>query len=156
MANIEFRAGMSVTAEHGFALVVARFNSFITGQLVEGAKDAFLRLGGKEEKLTIVWVPGSMELPLAAKKLAESGKYDAIVCLGAVIRGETPHFDYVAAESAKGIAQVGLQTGIPIVYGVVTADTLEQAINRAGVKAGNKGADAMMTAIEMANLNEML
>ena len=97
-----------------------------------------------------------MELPLAAKKLAESGKYDAIVCLGAVIRGETPHFDYVAAESAKGIAQVGLQTGIPIVYGVITADTLEQAVNRAGVKAGNKGADAMMTAIEMANLSDII
>ncbi|NLE28484.1 MAG: 6,7-dimethyl-8-ribityllumazine synthase [Phycisphaerae bacterium] len=156
MTYIEFRAGMTVTPEHGFALVVSRFNSFITGQLIEGAKDTFARLGGKEEKLTIVWVPGSMELPLAAKKLAESGKYDAIVCLGAVIRGETPHFDYVAAESAKGIAQVGLQTGIPIVYGVITADTLEQAVNRAGVKAGNKGADAMMTAIEMANLSDII
>jgi len=118
--------------------------------------DTFHRLGGKDEKMVIAYVPGAMELALAAKKLAESGKFDAVICLGAVIRGETPHFDYVAAESAKGIAQVGLQTGIPIVYGVVTADTLEQAINRAGVKAGNKGADAMMTAVEMANLSEML
>ncbi len=152
----EFRAGLIVAADQEYALVVSRFNSFITDQLVSGAKDAFVRHGGKEDKMTVVYVPGSMELPLAAKKLAESGTYSAVVCLGAVIRGETPHFDYVAAESAKGIAQVTLQTGVPVIYGVITADNLEQAIDRAGVKAGNKGADAIMTAIEMANLNDML
>jgi 6,7-dimethyl-8-ribityllumazine synthase len=156
MAYIEYRASLTVTPEHHFAMVVSRFNSFITEELVAGAIDTFHRLGGKDDKMVVAYVPGAMELALAAKKLAESGKFDAVVCLGAVIRGETPHFDYVAGESAKGIAQVGLQTGIPIVYGVVTADTLEQAINRAGVKAGNKGADAMMTAVEMANLSEML
>jgi 6,7-dimethyl-8-ribityllumazine synthase len=156
MAYIEYRASLTVASEHNFALVVSRFNSFITEQLIKGAMDTFYRLGGKDERISLAYVPGAMELPLTAKKLAESGKYDAVICLGAVIRGETPHFDYVAAESAKGIAQVGLQTGIPIVYGVVTADTLEQAINRAGVKTGNKGADAMMTAVEMANLSDML
>lgn len=156
MAYQELRASLVVTAEHRFALVVSRFNSFITEQLVNGAKDALARLGGKEPQLTIAYVPGSMELPLVAKTMAESGKFTAVVCLGTVIRGQTPHFDYVAAESAKGIAQAAMQTGVPVVYGVVTADTLEQAIDRAGVKAGNKGADAMATAIEMANLIQLL
>jgi len=156
MAYKENRAALVVAADQRYALVVSRFNSFITEQLVNGAKDAFGRLGGKDDQLTVTYVPGSMELPLVAKKLAESGKCSAVVCLGAVIRGQTPHFDYVAAESAKGIAQAAMATGVPVIYGVVTADTLEQAIDRAGVKAGNKGADAMVTAIEMANLMQML
>jgi 6,7-dimethyl-8-ribityllumazine synthase len=156
MACKENRAALVVAGDQRYALVVSRFNSFITEQLVNGAKDTFARLGGKDEQMTVTYVPGSMELPLVAKKLAEGGKFSAVVCLGAVIRGQTPHFEYVAAESAKGIAQAGLQTGVPVVYGVVTADTLEQAIDRAGVKAGNKGADAMTTAIEMANLMRML
>jgi len=156
MAYKENRAALVVAADQRYALVVSRFNSFITEQLVNGAKDAFGRLGGKDDQLTVTYVPGSMELPLVAKKLAESGKCSAVVCLGAVSRGQTPHFDYVAAESAKGIAQAAMATGVPVIYGVVTADTLEQAIDRAGVKAGNKGADAMVTAIEMANLMQML
>ncbi len=156
MAYKEYRAPMVVGPEQRFVLVVSRFNSFITEQLVGGAKDTFSRLGGKEEQLSIAYVPGSMELPLVAKKLADSGKYAAVICLGAVIRGQTPHFDYVASEAAKGIAQTSLQTGVPVIFGVVTADTLEQAIDRAGVKAGNKGADAMVTGIEMANLMRLL
>ncbi|MFA5865637.1 MAG: 6,7-dimethyl-8-ribityllumazine synthase [Phycisphaerae bacterium] len=156
MAYKEHRASLIVAAEQQFALVVSRFNSFITEQLVGGAKDAFIRLGGKDSQMTIVYVPGSMELPLVAKTLAESGKYAAVVCLGTIIRGQTPHFDYVAGEAAKGIAQVSLQTGVPVIFGIVTADTLEQAIDRAGVKAGNKGADALVTAIEMANLIHLL
>jgi len=156
MAFKENRASVVVAGTQRFALVVSRFNGFVTEQLVAGAKDMFLRLGGKDDQMTITYVPGSMELPLVAKTLAESGTYSAVVCLGVIIRGQTPHFEYVASESAKGIAQTSLQTGVPVVYGVVTADTLEQAIDRAGVKAGNKGADAVMTAVEMANLIPLL
>lgn len=133
-------------------IVIARFNEFITGKLLEGSEDAFVRHGGDEENLDVAWVPGAFEIPFVAKKLAESGKYDAIVCLGAVIRGATPHFDMVANESAKGVAAVGLQTGVPVIYGILTTDSIEQAVERAGTKAGNKGFDAMMTAIEMTNL----
>ena len=135
-----------------FALVLSRFNSFITERLLEGAKDALLRHGAEEANLAVVRTPGAFELPLAAKKLAGSGKYDAVIALGAVIRGSTPHFDYVAAEVSKGLASVGLDTGLPVAFGVLTCDTIEQAVERAGTKAGNKGFDAAMTAMEMVNL----
>jgi len=133
-------------------IVVSRFNDFITSKLLDGALDALKRHGVADDDVDIAWVPGSYEIPFIAKKLAESSRYDAVVCLGAVIRGATPHFEYVASESAKGIAQVGLQTGVPTIYGVITTDTIEQAIERAGTKAGNKGADAAVGAIEMVNL----
>ena len=135
-----------------FGLVVSRFNEFITKKLLEGAQDALLRHGVNEDDIEIAWVPGSFEIPLIAKKLAQTKRYDAVICLSAVVRGGTPHFEYIAAEVSKGIAKVGLDTGLPVIYGVITADTLEQAIERAGTKMGNKGFDAAVTAIEMANL----
>jgi 6,7-dimethyl-8-ribityllumazine synthase len=135
-----------------FAIVISRFNEFITGKLLDGAKDALKRHGVNDIDIDIAWAPGSFEIPLVAKKLADTKKYDAIICLGAVIRGATPHFEYVANEVSKGIAKVGLETGIPIAYGIITADNLEQAIERAGTKAGNRGFDAAANAIEMANL----
>jgi len=135
-----------------FALVISRFNEFITKKLLEGAQDALLRHGVSEEDIEVAWVPGSFEIPLAAKKLAQTRKYDAVICLGAVIRGGTPHFEYIAAEVTKGIAKVSLDTELPVVYGVITAENLEQAIERAGTKTGNKGFDAAVEAIEMANL----
>ena len=135
-----------------FGVVVSRFNEFITGKLLEGAQDALLRHGVAEGDIDIAWVPGSFEIPLVALRLARTKKYDAVICLGAVVRGATPHFEYIAAEVIKGIAKVGLDTGLPISYGVITADTLEQAIERAGTKAGNRGFDAAVDAIEMANL----
>ncbi|WP_028949763.1 6,7-dimethyl-8-ribityllumazine synthase [Sulfurihydrogenibium subterraneum] len=135
-----------------FGIVLGRFNSFITERLLEGAIDCILRHGGSKENIDVVRVPGSFEIPLIAKKLAKSGKYDAIICLGAVIRGSTPHFDYVANEVTKGIAQVSLETEVPISYGILTTDTIEQAIERAGTKMGNKGFDAALTAIEMVNI----
>ena len=133
-------------------LVVSRFNSFITARLLEGALDALYRHGVDDEQIEVVWVPGSFEIPLVAKRMALSQRYDAVICLGAVIRGATPHFDFVANEAAKGIAQVGLDTGVPTIFGVITTDTIEQAIERAGTKSGNKGAEAASAAIEMANL----
>jgi len=135
-----------------FGLVVPRFNDFITRRLLEGAQDALLRHGVSEEDIEIAWVPGAFEIPLIAKKLAQTNRYDAVICLGAVIRGGTPHFEYVASEVTKGIAKVSLETGLPITYGVITADTLEQAIERAGTKEGNRGSQAAVNAIEMANL----
>lgn len=135
-----------------FGIVAGRFNEFITGKLVEGALDALARHGAADDDVEIAWVPGSFEIPLAAQKMAQSGKYDAVICLGALIRGSTPHFDYIAAEASKGIAQVGMSTGVPTIFGVITTENIEQAIERAGTKAGNKGFDAAMTAIEMANL----
>lgn len=135
-----------------FALVAARFNEFITSKLVDGATDALVRHGADRENITQVWTPGSFELPLAAQKLARSGDYDAVICVGCLIRGQTPHFEYIAAECAKGIAQVSMETGVPATFGVITADSLEQAVDRAGAKAGNKGADAALAAIEMVNL----
>jgi len=135
-----------------FGLVVSRFNEFITKKLLEGAQDALLRHGVNQGDIEIAWVPGSFEIPLIAKKLAQTQRYDAIICLGAVVRGGTPHFEYIAAEVSKGIAKVGLETGLPVIYGVITADTLEEAIERAGTKMGNKGFEAAMSAIEMANL----
>jgi len=135
-----------------FGLVASRFNEFFTKKLLEGAQDALLRHGVNEEDIEVAWVPGSFEIPLIALKLAQSKRYDAVICLSAVIRGGTPHFDYIAAEVTKGIAKVGLETGLPVIYGVITTDTLEQAIERSGTKAGNKGFEAAMSAIEMANL----
>ena len=135
-----------------FAIVASRFNDFICGRLIEGAVDALTRAGGDEKDIQIYKVPGAFELPLAAKKVAKTGRYDAIVCLGAVIRGATPHFEYVSAEVSKGVATVGLETEIPISFGVLTTDTIEQAIERAGTKAGNKGWDSAMAAIEMVDL----
>ncbi len=138
------------------AIVVSRFNDFICQRLLAGAQDALMRHGVNEDDVDIAWVPGAFELPLIAKKLAESKRYDAVIALGAIIRGATPHFDYVAAEASKGIASVSLQTNLPVIFGVLTTDTIEQAIERAGTKAGNKGWDAAVTAIEMANLTRSL
>ena len=139
-----------------FALVAGRFNEFITTKLVEGAQDALVRHGASEDAVTLAWVPGSFEMPLVARRLAESGKFDAVICLGAVIRGATPHFEYVAAESAKGVAQASLSTGRPVIFGVITADTIEQAVERAGTKSGNKGFAAACAAIEMVNLLDQI
>lgn len=135
-----------------FGILVSRFNSFIGDRLLEGALDALLRHGAEDGDISVARVPGAFEIPLAAKKMAETGRYDAIICLGAVIRGSTPHFDYVAAEVSKGIANVSLDSGVPIAFGVLTTDSIEQAIERAGTKAGNKGFDAAMTAMETVNL----
>lgn len=135
-----------------FGIVVSRFNSFITKRLLEGAQDCLIRHGIKEDDIDVFWVPGACELPITAMRLAKNAKHDGIVCLGAVIRGETPHFDYVSTEAAKGISEVGLTTGIPTIYGVITTDTLEQAIDRAGARGGNKGAEAALTALELVNL----
>ena len=137
-------------------IVAGRFNEFITSKLLGGALDAFKRHGGDEANIDLAWVPGAFEIPLVAKKMAETKKYDAVVCLGAVIRGATPHFDMVANEATKGIANVGLQTGTPIIFGVLTTDTIEQAVERAGTKAGNKGSEAAKAAIEMANLAKLI
>lgn len=134
------------------AIVVSRFNEFITNKLLGGAEDALKRHGVDEADIAVAWVPGAFEIPLAAKKLAESGKYDAVITLGTVIRGATPHFEYVSSEVAKGVAAISMQTGLPVIFGVLTTDTIEQAIERAGTKAGNKGWDAAVGAIEMANL----
>jgi len=139
-----------------FAVVVSRFNDFITGKLLDGAVDALLRHGAKEEDIDVVKVPGAFEIPLAAKKLAAKGTYHAVVCLGTVIRGATPHFEYVAAEVSKGVASASLETGVPIAFGVITSDTIEQAVERAGTKSGNKGFDAAITAIEMAQVMKKL
>jgi 6,7-dimethyl-8-ribityllumazine synthase len=148
--------GNLVGRDVNIAIIVSRFNHFITRHLLDGALDALTRHGVNDEKITVVWVPGSFEIPLIAKKLAQSQKYEAIICLGAVIRGATPHFDYVAAEVSKGIAAVGLETGIPVVFGVVTTDNIEQAVERAGTKSGNKGWDAALTALELVDLNARL
>lgn len=134
------------------AIVVARFNEFITSKLLSGAIDCLMRHEAVDENITVAWVPGAFEIPMACKKLAESGKYDAVIALGAVIRGATPHFDYVCAEASKGIAQVSMQTGVPVAFGVLTTENIQQAIERAGTKAGNKGVDCAMSAMEMVNL----
>ena len=139
-----------------FALVVSRFNDFITAKLLSGALDALVRSGAADEDLEVVKVPGAFEIPLVAKKMAKTGRFDAVICLGAVIRGSTPHFDYVSAEVSKGIATAGMESGIPIIFGVLTTDTIEQAIERAGTKAGNKGWSAAIDAVEMANLFELI
>ena len=144
--------GQLTAAGLRFAIVVSRFNSFITERLLDGALDALARHGADSEAIDVIKVPGSWEVPLAAAEVARQHRYDAVICLSAVIRGETPHFDYVAGEAAKGVAQVAAETGVPVAFGILTTNTLEQAIDRAGAKGGNKGFDAAMTAIEMANL----
>jgi len=148
--------GTLVGAGLKFGLVVSRFNEFITGKLLEGAQDALTRHGVKTADIDVAWTPGAFEIPMVAKKMVEKGKYSAVICLGAVVRGGTPHFDYIASEVTKGVAQVGLETGVPVIYGVITADTLEQAIERAGTKMGNAGFNAATSAIEMANLMQSL
>ena len=135
-----------------FAIVASRFNEFITSKLLEGALDMLRRHGAAENAVDVVWVPGAFEIPLAAKKLASCGKYDAVICVGAVIRGATSHYDYVCSEVSKGVAQAALATGVPVIFSVVTTENIEQAVERAGTKAGNKGADGAMAAMEMANL----
>jgi len=149
MRNIE---GQLNAEDLKFAIVVGRFNSLITEKLLEGAVDCIIRHGGSPENITVIRVPGSFEIPLTAKKAARSGRYDAVICLGAVIRGSTPHFEYVASEVTKGIALVSLETEVPVSYGILTTDTLEQAVERAGTKMGNKGFDAALSAIEMVNV----
>lgn len=144
--------GNLIGSELKVGIVVGRFNEFIVNKLLGGAMDGLKRHGVPEESVDVAYVPGAFEIPLIAKKLAESKKYDAVICLGAVIKGSTPHFDYVCAESSKGIASVSLNTGVPVIFGVLTTDNIEQAIERAGTKAGNKGYDAAVSAIEMANL----
>ena len=133
-------------------VVISRFNVFFSQKLLDGARDGMLRHGVNEDDIEVAWTPGAFEIPLVAKKMAETKKYDAIICLGAVIRGSTPHFDYIAAQVSKGIANVNLETGVPVIFGVITTDTLEQAVERSGSKVGNKGYDAAVSAIEMANL----
>lgn len=144
--------GKLVSENLKFAIVVGRFNEFISSKLLGGAIDGLIRHGANKEDIDIAWVPGAFEIPLVANKMAKSDKYDAVICLGAVIKGSTPHFDYVCAEVSKGVATVSLNTGKPVIFGVLTTDSIEQAIERAGTKAGNKGYDAAVTAIEMANL----
>ena len=144
--------GLLTAAGFRFAIVVARWNDFLTAKLTEGALDALERLGAMEDSVEIFKVPGAFEIPLTALRVAQGGNFDAVICIGVVIRGETPHFDYVAGEAAKGVTNAALQTGVPVLFGVVTTNTLEQAINRAGVKAGNKGFEAAMSAVELVNL----
>ena len=139
-----------------FGIVAARFNEFITSKLVSGCEDCLIRHGAAGDDITLAWVPGAYEIPMACKKMAESGKYDAVIALGCVIRGATPHFDYVCAEASKGIAQVSMQTGVPVAFGVLTTENIEQAIERAGSKAGNKGYDCALSAVEMVNLIKQL
>jgi 6,7-dimethyl-8-ribityllumazine synthase len=148
--------GKLVSKGRKFGIVVSRFNEFISKKLLEGALDALTRHGVEDGEIEVAWVSGSFEIPYIAKVMSESGRYDALLCLGAVIRGSTPHFDYIAAEVTKGIAQVSLSGNVPAIYGVITTDTIEQAIERAGTKAGNKGFDAAMTAIEMVNLRDAI
>jgi 6,7-dimethyl-8-ribityllumazine synthase len=149
---VKILEGQLIAKGKRFGIVVSRFNDFITEKLLGGALDALTRTGAKENDIQIIKVPGAFEIPLAAKKAAQTGRYDAVICLGAVIRGATPHFDYVCAEVSKGVAQVGLEFGLPVIFGVLTTDTVEQAIDRAGTKSGNKGWHAAMSAVEMANL----
>jgi 6,7-dimethyl-8-ribityllumazine synthase len=149
---MEVKTGRLDARGRAFAIVVARFNDFVTGKLLEGAVDALVRLGADEAGITVVWVPGAFEIPIAAARLAKSGSYSAIICLGTVIRGQTPHFEYVAGQCVQGIAAVARQTGVPTILGVLTTETMEQAIDRAGGKMGNKGAEAAQSAVEMADL----
>ena len=149
---LKVHEGMLDAGGRHFAIVVSRFNELITSKLLAGALDCLKRHGCGEEDIEVAWVPGAFELPLVAQKLARSGRFDVVICLGAIVRSDTPHFEYVAGEAAKGIGQVGLDTGVPVTFGVITADNVEQAIERAGVRSGNRGWDAALNAIEMANL----
>ncbi len=148
--------GQLVAQGQKIGIIASRFNDFIVSHLISGAEDCFVRHGGNTDDLTLALVPGAFEIPMMAQQMAESGKYDAVVCLGAVIRGATPHFDMVANESAKGIATAAMKSGVPVLNGILTTDSIEQAIERAGTKAGNKGADAMIAAIEMINLKKLM
>jgi 6,7-dimethyl-8-ribityllumazine synthase len=148
--------GNLVSKGYKFAILVSRFNEFIGNKLLDGAIDCFLRHEVKEQDITIIWVPGAFEIPLVAQKAAQSGKYDAVVCLGTLIRGATPHFDHISAEVTKGVAQVGLASSLPVIYGILTTETIEQAIERAGTKAGNKGWSAALAALEMVSLMQEL
>ena len=154
--GIKTNEGKLIAGGLKFGIVAGRFNEFISSKLLGGAIDALIRHGAEESNIEVTWVPGAFEIPLAASKMAASKKFDAVICVGAVIRGSTPHFDYVSSEVSKGIAKVSLDTGLPVIFGVLTTDTIEQAIERAGTKAGNKGYDAAVTAIEMANLLKAL
>lgn len=154
MANI-IKADL-VAKGKKFAIVISRFNEFISSSLLEGCVDTLARHGAQDSAIDAVWVPGAFEIPVVAQRLAKSKKYDAVICLGTVIRGSTPHFEFVASEAAKGVAKVSLDTSVPCVFGIITADTLEQAIERAGTKDGNKGRDAALSAIEMANLSDKI
>lgn len=156
MSHVRTLEGKLTAEGCRFALVASRFNGFICEQLIQGAIDGIVRLGGEREAIEVVRVPGAFEIPGVAKKVCQTGRYDAVICLGVVIRGATPHFDYVAGEASKGIAQLQLSEGIPVTYGVLTTDTIEQAIERAGTKAGNKGFDAAMAAIELVNLYRVI
>jgi 6,7-dimethyl-8-ribityllumazine synthase len=154
MANI-IKADLMAKGKR-FAIAISRFNEFVSSKLLEGCIDTLVRHGAQESAIDAVWMPGAFEIPMLAQKLARSKKYDAVICLGTVIRGSTPHFEFVASEAAKGVAKVSLDTGVPCIFGVITADNLEQAIERAGTKDGNKGRDAALSAIEMANLSEKI
>lgn len=156
MAEIKVINSNLIAKGKRFGIIVSRFNEFISSKLLEGAVDTLVKHGVKQDEMSVVWVPGSFEIPMVAKKMAAGKKYDALICLGTIIRGETPHFDFVAAEAAKGVAAVGMQSDIPCVFGIITSDNLEQAIDRAGTKSGNKGRDAAVTAIEMVNLYAQL
>lgn len=156
MTDMDVKTGRLRAEGRAFALVVSRFNDFVTSKLLEGAVDMLSRLGAVESDITVAWVPGAYEIPLLASKLAASGKYAAVICLGTVVRGQTPHFDFVAGQCAAGIASVALATGVPVIMGVLTTDTLEQAIDRAGGKMGNKGAEAAAAGVEMADLADQL
>ncbi len=145
-----------IAKDKKFGIVISRFNEFLSSKLLEGALDTLKQHGVQENSIDIIWVPGSFEIPVIAQKAAKSKRYDSVICLGAIIRGETPHFDYIASEAAKGISKVSLDTGVPCIFGIITADNLEQAIERTGTKQGNKGRDAALNAIEMANLVEKL
>jgi 6,7-dimethyl-8-ribityllumazine synthase len=153
---MKINEGSLIVKNKRFAVVASRFNDFVTKSLVDGCCDTLKRHGAREAEIEISWVPGAFEIPAVALRLAKSKKFDAVVCLGTVIRGDTPHFDFVANEAAKGVAHVSLETGLPVIFGVITADTTEQAMERAGVKGGNKGKDAALNAIEMVNLLELL
>ena len=156
MAGAKVIKGNMIAKGKKFGIVVSRFNEFISSKLLEGAIDTLQQHGVNEEDISVVWVPGSFETPVLANKMAKSKKYDAVVCLGAIIRGETPHFDFIAAEAAKGVAKVAMDNNIPCVFGIITTDNLEQALDRAGTKSGNKGRDAAVTAIELSNLYSLI
>jgi 6,7-dimethyl-8-ribityllumazine synthase len=145
-------SGNFTVGSQKFAIVASRFNDFIVSRLIDGAKDSIIRHGGDEENIDVIWVPGAFELPQVANIAAKSGKYDAVICLGCIIRGATPHFDYVAAEASKGVAHVAMESKVPVTFGVLTTDTIEQSVERAGTKAGNKGAEAAMAVMELVNL----
>ena len=152
MAGTKIIRGSMVPKNRKFGIVVSRFNEFVSSRMLDGAQDTLVRHGVKEEDISVVWVPGSFEIPMAAKRMASGGKVDAVICLGAIIRGETPHFDFIAAEAAKGVAGVAMDSDVPCIFGVITTDNLEQALERAGTKSGNKGREAAMSAIEMCDI----